>query len=189
VGDEPLPAVEDVVVAVPEGPRPCRRRVRARLRLREREGDQLLPRGEGRDEAGLLLVRPAEQDRQRAERLDAQDQARGRARPRDLLDGDALRQEVCPDAAVLLGERQGQHVVRGQQPANVLGELAGAIDLRGPRRDLLVGQLAEGVPEEHLLLGQTVRPGVHHGPNRSRCGGVTRFGHRPSRSRSLLSRR
>ena len=45
----------------------------------------------------------------------------------------------------------------GEQLAQVLRELAGPVDLRGARRDSLVGQRADGVAKERLLLGQAVR--------------------------------
>ena len=41
--------------------------------------------------------------------------------------------------------------------AEVLRELAGPVDLGGPRRDPLVGELADGVAQEDLLLGQADR--------------------------------
>ena len=40
----------------------------------------------------------------------------------------------------------------GEQPAHVLGPLGGPVDLGGPGRDLLVGELAHGVAQEDLVL-------------------------------------
>ena len=58
------------------------------------------------------------------------------------------RQEVAAEAAVLLGERQREDVLGGEQLADVLRELAGPVDLGGARRDPLVGEHADGVAEE-----------------------------------------
>ena len=62
----------------------------------------------------------------------------------------------------------------GEELADVLRELAGAIDLGGARRDPLVGQDADRVAEQRLLLGQAVR---------GYAGSVTRR-HRSSGGRS-----
>src|SRR5579862_4449639 len=156
VRDEPLRALEHVLVAVPHGPGSSVHGVRASLRLGQRKRGELLPRREVGQEAGLLLVAATEQDRQRAEALDGEDQARGRVGAGDLLDREALRQQVGADPAVGLGERQGEHVLRRQQLADVLGELAGSVDLGGARRDPLVGERVERVAEEDLLLAQPV---------------------------------
>ena len=59
---------------------------------------------------------------------------------------------------MLRRERQGQDVVLGEEPAHVLGELGGPVDLGGARRDALVGEDADGVAEHLLLLGQAERP-------------------------------
>ena len=90
---------------------------------------------------------------------------------RQLLDGQAHRQQLATEAAVLLGERQGQDVVVGQQPAQVLGELAGPVDLGRARRDALVGQHADGVAEHLVLLAQAVG-----------ARGAIRGGHRAHRT-------
>ena len=66
------------------------------------------------------------------------------------------RQQLAAEPAVLLGERQRQDVLGGQQLAQVLRELAGPVDLGGPRRDALVGEDADGVTQEQLLLGQPI---------------------------------
>ena len=69
------------------------------------------------------------------------------------------------ETAVLDRERQGQDVLIGQEAAQVLGELAGPVDLGGPGRHLLVGQDADGVAEHELLLGES--RGRCHGRHRT----------------------
>ena len=66
------------------------------------------------------------------------------------------RQEVAAQAAVLGRERQGEDVLGGQELAEILGELAGPVDLGGAGRDALVGEDADGVAQELLLLRQPV---------------------------------
>ena len=78
-----------------------------------------------------------------------------------------------PSPPCSVRERQGQDVVIGQQPAQVLGELAGAVDLGGTRRDPLVGQHADGVAEHLVLLAEAVG-----------ARGAVRGGHRPHRNAS-----
>ena len=110
-----------------------------------------------------------EDDRQRSELLHGQDQAARGAGATDLLDGEAQRQELPTKPAEALGERQRQDVVRGEERAHVLGKFGGPVDLGGSRRDLLVGQDADGVAQHRLLIGQSVggagavRLGSHHG--------------------------
>ena len=92
VRDEALRAVEDVLVALAAGGRPHRRRVGAGARLGERVGGEPLAGGEPRQPALLLLLRPRELEPERAELLHRQDQRRGRADLRDLLDRDEREQ-------------------------------------------------------------------------------------------------
>ena len=121
VADEALRAVDDVLVAVADGPGADARRVGARVRLGQPEGDQLLARGEAGQPAVLLLGRAGDLDRDGAERLDREDQARRGAGAADLLDGQAQRQQVRAETAVPLLERDREDVVGGEEPADVLG--------------------------------------------------------------------
>ena len=157
MADEPLRAVDDVVVAVARGGGPDRGDVRAGLGLGQGEGDELLPGRQPRDEAGLLFVGAGDEERQRGQLLDREDQAGRGTRAAELLDRQADAQQVATETAVFLGERQGQDVLGGQQLAKVLGKLAGLVDLGGPRRDAFVGEGADSVAEERLLLGQPIR--------------------------------
>jgi len=166
LADEPLRTRDDVVVAVARRPGPDRGDVRARLRFGQRERDELLARGKPRDPAGLLLVRAREQERQRGQFLDRQDQAGRGAGAAQLLHRETDRQQVATETAVLCGERQGEDVLGRQQFTQVLGELARLVDLGGAWGDPFVGEDADGVAEERLLLGQPVckrRRGGHRG--------------------------
>ena len=62
-----------------------------------------------------------------------------------------------PRPPIFRGERQRQDVLRGEELAEVSRELAGPVDLGGPRGHALVGQHADRIAEELLLLGQPVR--------------------------------
>ena len=99
---------------------------------------------------------PGQEQGQRAELVGGEDQPGRGARPAQLLDGQADRQQLTAEPTVLLGKRQGQDVLGCQELAEVLGELAGPIDLGGTRRDPLVGELADGIAQESLLLGQPI---------------------------------
>ena len=164
VRDEPLRPREVVAVAFANRARPEGRRVGAGIGLGEGERGEHRPGGELREETCLLFVRPGEKQGFRAQVVDHQDQARGRARAGDLLDRDAHGEQVRFQAAVLRRERQRQNVLARKELPDVLRELAGPVDLRCPRRDPLVRQLAQRVPQEDLLLGQSVggSQGVSH---------------------------
>ena len=159
VADEPLRAVDHVVVAVTDRAGPDPGRVGARVGLGEGERDQPLARGEAREPACLLRLAAGDLDRDRAQRLDREHQARRGARAAELLDREAQREQVRAEAAVRLGERDAEDVVLGEQAADVVGPLGGAVDLRRPGGDALVGELADRVAEEHLLLGEAGRSG------------------------------
>ena len=189
VGDEPLRTADPVAVAVADGAGPRRGRVGPGLGLGQGEADQPLPGRQPRDPAGLLLGVAGEQDRQRAELVGRQDQPGRRARAAELLDRQADRQEIAAEPAVLLGERQRQDVLGGQQLAEVLRELAGSIDLGGARRDLLVGQDPDRLAQQRLVLGQSVGRGggsVHHSTGSRRSAGAAAI---RAASTSLMSMR
>ena len=130
VADEPLHAVDDVLVAVAHRAGPDARRVRARVGLRQPEGDQPVPGREAREPAVLLLGRAGDLDRDGAQGLDGEDEPRGGAGTADLLDRQAQGQEIRPEAAVLLRERDREDVLGGEEPAHVLGPLGGACRYR-----------------------------------------------------------
>ena len=169
LADEPLRAGQQVVVAVADRLGADGGHVRARLRLGQGERDELLPGRQPRDPAGLLLGGPAEEQRQRAELLDGEDEPGRGAGATELLDRQAQAEELAPEPTVLHRERQGQDVLGSQQLAQVLRELAGPVDLGGAWGDPFVGDDADGVAEEGLLLGQSIggrrRLGHHRHPS------------------------
>ncbi len=110
---------------------------------------------------------PGQEERQRPELLDREDEAGRRAGMAQLLDGEADAQQLAAEAAVALGERQGEDVVVGKQSPQVVREFAGPIDLGGTRCHPLVREDTDGVAEHLVLLGQAIR-----------SGGAGRVGHR-----------
>ena len=167
----------DVLVAVPDRAGANAGRVGARVRLGQAEGDQPLARGEAREPAILLLRRSGDLDRDCPEGLDREDQARRGAVAADLLDGEAQREQVCAQTAVALLEGDREDVVVREQAADVLGPGGGPVDLGGAWGNPLVGEHADGIPQELLLLGQA------HGA----VAGL-RGGHRGHPSSGMVSR-
>ena len=82
--------------------------------------------------------------------------AQAARRLRDLLDGHLQHQRAGAGAAVLLVERQREDVVLAEQLADVPRVLGLRVDLRGARRDPLLGDLAHGRPEVAQLLRDLV---------------------------------
>ena len=121
VADEPLRAVDDVVVAVAAAPssgsaatsEPASASVRANAM-------RCSPLASFGNQRAFCSSVPGEGDRQRAELLDREDQAGRGARAAELLDREADAQQLPAEAAVLLGERQREDVLVGEQPAEVL---------------------------------------------------------------------
>ena len=111
VRDEALRAVEDVLVALAPRRRPHRGRVGAGAGLGQRVRGQPLARGEPRQVALLLLVAAGELEAERAELLHREDQGRGRADLRHLLDRDQREERTGAEPAVLLGEEEAEDVV------------------------------------------------------------------------------
>ena len=160
VRDPVLRPVDDPLVAVLAGSRADRAGIGARFGLRQRERGQPLAARHARQGARLELVRAGEPDRQRAEVLHGQQQRGRGAGLGDLLDRDAQHQRPGAGPAVGLVEGQPEEVVVGEQAADVLGELAARVDLRGARRDALAHDLADDVAKLELLVGQPVERDV-----------------------------
>ena len=154
LADEPLRAVEDVVVAITNRLRGDRARVGSRPGLGDRERDEGLAGGQVGQPARLLLVGAGHHDRQRGELVDGQDEAGRGACRAEGLDREAGRQQVGPEAAVLDRVGQAQDVVGRQELLDVPGELGRPVDLGGARSDPLPGDLADAVAQGALLVGQ-----------------------------------
>jgi hypothetical protein len=73
----------------------------------------------------------------------------------DLLDGHLQHQRPGARAAMLGLERQREHVVLGEQPADIPRVLSGSVDLGSARRDLLLRQ-----PPHEVAKLQRVRRDV-----------------------------
>ena len=154
VRDPALGSVEDKTVTVADGAGRHRGRVRAGLRLGQRVGEHRLAPGDRRQVALLELLGPGQQQRHRAQLVHRRDQRRRGARPGDLLDHDRGGDRVRARAAVGLGDVHRGEVVLGQRLEHVPGELRGLVHLGGPRRDLVVGQVTDGLTERFMLLGE-----------------------------------
>ena len=152
VRDEPLRAVEDVLVAVAPRGRAHRGRVGARAGLGERVGREPLARREPRQPRALLLVRPAELEPERAELLHGEDQPARRADLRDLLDRDEREQRAGAGAAVLLVEEQPEDPVLAEELDDVPRELVRGVDLGRARRDPLARERAYQLADLALLV-------------------------------------
>ena len=69
----------------------------------------------------------------------------------------AVRERVGAGAAVLLGHVDRVQVGGHQRVVDVPRELRRLVDLRGARRDLVLGERAHRLPEQLVLLGQRKR--------------------------------
>src|ERR687898_414084 len=74
----------------------------------------------------------------------------------DLLHRDLEHQRPGPGAAELLRERQREHVLLAEQPADVPRVLVRPVDLGGARRDPLRGDLPDRVAEVLVPLREVV---------------------------------
>ena len=166
VSDEPLAAVEDVVVTVAGGAHAVGRDVAAGSCLGQCERDQPFTGSQAWEVSVLLLLGAGKEDGQRAELLDDRDQAGRRVGACDLLDQDALRDRVERGAAVLLREARPEQVLLRQQVLEVPRELRGLVDRCGTRGDSLVGELAHHGTQLIVLGGRQ----VGHAAPRTRSG-------------------
>jgi hypothetical protein len=76
----------------------------------------------------------------------------------ELLDRQAQGQQVRTEPAVRSSNGMPRMSWSARSCAEVLGEVAVAVDLGGPWRDLLVGQPRDRVAQEDLLLREADRP-------------------------------
>ena len=103
----------------------------------------------------LLLLVAEEVDRHRAERRVRGDGDRDRrVDARQLLDGDRVRNRVAARAAVLLGNRQAHQAELGELRDELVREARLAVELLGDRRHARLGEVADGAPDELLLVRQ-----------------------------------
>ena len=159
IRDEPLTAVQDVLVAVPPSLGPHRCRVGARTRLRERVGPEPLAAREAREPPVALHVGARELDRERAEFLDGEDKPGRRADLRDLLDRDEEHEHAGAGAAVALLERKAQQLVLAEELDHVPRELGGGVDLGRARCDPLAREGANERADLALIVRKRV--GAH----------------------------
>src|SRR5262249_27231721 len=120
------------------------------------EGGQALARGEARQPLPLLLLRPEEEDRRRAQRGMRGDRGRDRGvDPRQLLDRDRVGERVPAGAAVFDRDRDAEQPELRELGDELVGKGVVAVELGGDRRDPLDCKLAHGLPDE-LVLGREV---------------------------------
>jgi hypothetical protein len=73
-------------------------------------------------------------------------------------------QRAGAGAAVLLGEREREHVVLTHQLDRVPRELGRVVDLGRPRRNVLAGEGAHRIHQHLAVVGERVEvAGVSHG--------------------------
>ena len=75
-----------------------------------------------------------------------------RVDPRELLDGDRVRERVRPAAAVLLRDRHAHQPELGHLGDEVVREALLAVELLGDRSDPVERELPDGVAEQDVLV-------------------------------------
>ena len=165
VGDELLRAVDDPLAADELGLGPRGARVGAGAGLGQPEARELLARDQVGQPGLLLLVGAVAQDRVDAEADGGLERDPHRlVDPADLLDRDAQAGEVAVRAAVLLGGGEPEQAELPHLAHDVDREVVLAVPLGGARRDLLLGEVADGTPELLVLRGQLEAHGRHCNP-------------------------
>jgi hypothetical protein len=129
--------------------------VGAGARLGQAERRELSTGGELGQPLLLLLLGPEVEDRQRPQRVVRGDGDRDRGvDPRQLFDGDRVRDRVGAGAAVLLGNRHPHQPELGQLGDEVVGEPVLPVELSCDRSDPRLRELAHGLTDELLLRRQ-----------------------------------
>ena len=129
--------------------------VRAGVGLGQAEAPQPLARAQvGQVALLLLLGAPLEDRRADQRRLHRDHRAHGRAAAPDLLADDRVGQVVQARAAVLARHDRAQVALVGEHAHEVEVEVVVARVLPRPGDDLLVGELARGLLDERLLVGE-----------------------------------
>ena len=84
---------------------------------------------------------------------------------RELLDGQRVGQRVAARAAVLLGERDPHQAEVAELGDDLVREALLAVELLGDRRDLALGEVAHGAPDQLVVVGEVeVHPAIVAGP-------------------------
>ena len=118
------------------------------------------PRASGTQVLLLLRLGAEHGDVRRAEAVVRRDRQRDRRiDARELLDADAVVDRRHPRAAVLLRELDAHQPERGQLRQQLDGKVLRLVPLHDVRPDLGFGELADGAPQQLLLVGQTE---IHH---------------------------
>jgi len=111
--------------------------------------------GLGHQPAPLLLLGSPLHEGQRVEPdVDALDDPEGRVRPLQLLANDREAQVVHPRAAPLLVDRRAEEPELGHPGEDLAMDLALLVPLTDVRDDLALGELADGLLDEPVLVGQ-----------------------------------
>ena len=148
-----------------------RARVRACRRLGEAEGGELAPAREVGQPLPLLLLGSEEQKRHRPERGVRGDRDRhGGVDPRQLLDRDGVGERVAPRATVLLRDGDAHEAELGQLGDDLVREAVLAVELLCDGRDPLLGERADGVAQELVLVREVE---VHGYPDRRRASSAS----------------
>jgi hypothetical protein len=93
------------------------------------------------------------------QRLDGHDETRSGTYATNLLHDQSGVEEAASDATDVLGQRDPEQVMLGEEFLDVPRELGRSIDRRRSWGDELVGQRASRVAEEHLRRSQSVGSG------------------------------
>src|SRR4029079_2542917 len=142
--------------AVADGRRARAGGVAARARLGEPPGAELLAAGKPGQPALLLDFSAEHPDVGGAEAVVRGDrEGDGRIDARELFDADAVVDRRHAGAAVFLGELNPHQAQRGHLRNQLCGKMLGVVPLADVRLDLSLGELANGLTEELLFVGET----------------------------------
>src|SRR6266508_1405978 len=123
IADEHLPAIEDVVISVPDGSGRDTEDMPARLRLRDRDCGQAASVRDDR-QPGLLLDFVAKvQDFRHTQLGSLHHGAHGATDPRQLLDDDGLRQVSQAHPPVVAADGYPEPALTRDQPRQVMLDL------------------------------------------------------------------
>ena len=164
--DPALLPVEDPIASVADGARLHGGGVAAGFALGQAVGEHRLAAGHRREVAAEQIIVTSDHQRHRAELA-----ARGDKRARcadacDLLDDDADRERIAALTAVLLGDVESVEAGGHEGVVDVVRELAGLVDLRCTRGDLVLCEPTHHLAELAMLLRQVKDSEVRVGRER-----------------------